>query len=928
MDVKIKRYSDRLNIRGFDSWEAVLISDNYEEVDKALSKLKKLLSKKDRIIEILDDSKEKSGVFYVLIRLMLNKALSNELSQKTIVLKILQETISIIANCCFFSMTACMCLTKTAPNIISIFDKLLNLPQKGDSVKAGILRLIGNLLETKKAFPTITSNLPFMEKLASFINSEEVKLQRNSIRTFKILCKNGISKRIIDCNAVAELASLIISDKFDLYSDDILFMLSFLARTVPKDTGRQLATPECSNFLFNILLEQKSEEYKYEKWIEPICSFLNRSYEIRESIGRVGLTKLILEGKNCISFLRILTFFAQDAWGRVTLRENGGLDIIIENLLCSESINEKILLIQSLKNLIHDTVGISYLCQSQKFFETVLIHVNSYITANPLDCKLELKDKSENIIQKDSSPFHTINANNVLLSNFYNQVYTRSGYLISNRASRSPSGHSRSNSLSPTRSVFSSPERDILDFEFEEGDEIMEMQESKDSLQQQNSEQMVVFGEFFLMSWQSHDENNHKYLARSEIIEMWVNYLSINLPCDSKAGRAMKRLARSCNIISNLLKLKFHILILNVLIRRSCMMHLLAKECKHCTKIHRYGKDLYRDFSEHVDTDYGWSYILIDLKQSNDDLKINAMIASVALIRTVKRRRNYFETYKPIKKLIEKCKVILFNQENFDMDNSLGEPNKEILFQIMISFGTLISKNTFDKLFFIDDIYKECNDLIDNGEISKESNCCSVPVSQKEGIEYICFENSTINECIIIEKDILCKNCTFYQAMFSSSFIEAQNKKFKFNFNEVISEMVSWEDFKIFIHYCSGCTDENCLVIKTPQTYVSLIYLADYFSYEFLTNKLIQFGDTLQRMFSGEDLKYIIPLVRQCPHIFSKLSVFFFINFLCYTEKEYMFEIFNSLINNPELTEEFFKELEKFLSKTFSTSSLTRGLLI
>lgn len=104
--------------------------------------------------------------------------------------------------------------------------------------------------------------------------------------------------------------------------------------------------------------------------------------------------------------------------------------------------------------------------------------------------------------------------------------------------------------------------------------------------------------------------------------------------------------------------------------------------------------------------------------------------------------------------------------------------------------------------------------------------------------------------------------------------------------------------------------------------------MADYFSYDFLTNKLIQFSDTLQRMFSGENLKYIISLVRQCPHIFLKLSVFFFTNFLCYTTKEDMLEIFSSLINNPDLTEEFFKELDKFLSTTFLTSSLTRGLLI
>uniref|UniRef100_A0A0K0E0W5 BTB domain-containing protein n=1 Tax=Strongyloides stercoralis TaxID=6248 RepID=A0A0K0E0W5_STRER len=927
MDVKRRRLNDRLTLGVSDSWEAVLISDNYEEVDKALSRLKKLLSKKERIIEILDDSREKSGVFYVLIRLMLNKAASNELLHKTIVLKILQETISIIANCCFFSMTACMCLTKTAPNVISIFDKLLNLPQKADSVKAGILRLIGNLLETRKVFPTITSNLPFMEKLSSFINSEDEKLQKNSIRTFKILCKNGISKRIIDCNAVTELASLIVSDKFNVYSDDILFMLSFLSRTVPKDTGRQLATPECSNFLFNILLEYKSDKYKYEKWIEPICSFLNKSYEIRESIGKIGLTKMILEKNECICFLKILTFFSQDAWGRVTLRENGGLDIIIENLFCSDSVSEKIFLIQSLKNLIHDTVGISYLCQSQKFFKTVLTHVNSYIKSNPLDCKLELKDKSENNVKIDNSPYHIDNSSYVSCHNLGNQMYTRFGYLISQRASCSPD-HSRSNSLSPTRSIFSSPERDILDFEFENGGEILEGQENKDSTQQQNNEQMVVSGEFFLMSWQSHDENNHKYLARSDIIEMWINYLSINLLHDSKAGRAMKRLARSFNIISNFLKIKFHILILDNLIRRPCMMHLLAKECNHCTKIRRYGKDLYRDFSEHIDTDYGWSYILIDLQQSNDDIKINAMIASVALIRTVKRRRNYFEIYKPIKKLIEKCKIILLNEENFNKNNSLGEENKNILFQIMISFGTLISKNTFDKLFFLEDAFKECSDLIDNNETVRESNCCKVPVSQNDNIEFICFENLIINESIIIEKEVLCKNCSFYQAMFSSSFNEAKNKKFKFNFNDGISEIVSWDDFKIFIHYCAGCSDENCLIIKTPQTYVSLIYLADYFSYDFLTNKLIQFSDILQRMFSGKNLKYIIPLVRQCPHIFQKLSPFFFTNFLCYTSKEDMLGIFSSLINNPDLTDELFKELDKFLSTTFLTSSLTRGLLI
>uniref|UniRef100_A0A0N4ZKQ4 BTB domain-containing protein n=1 Tax=Parastrongyloides trichosuri TaxID=131310 RepID=A0A0N4ZKQ4_PARTI len=926
MEAKRRKLNDHPTSSGLDSWEDVLFSNDPEKVDKALAKLKKLLSKKERIIEILDDQREKAGVFYVLVRLMLNKSVSIDLVRNQVNLRILRETISIIANCCYFSITACMCLTKSAPNIMTIFQKLLNLPSQVDSVKAGILRLIGNIFESKKVFPTITSNLPLMEKLASFINSEDKKLQKHSIRIFKILCKNGISRRIIDCNGVSELALLIVSERFDCYCEDILFMITFLARTVPKDTGRQLATPECSNFLFNIILEHKNEEYKYEKWVEPICSFLNKSYEIRESIGRVGLTKFILEGQNCISFLRILTFFSQDAWGRVTLRENGGLDIMIERLQSSDSISEKIFLIQSLKNLIHDTVGISYLCQSRIFFDTVLTHVKAYIKANPLECKLELRDKNDCNIKMDCSPYYSNNS--FMVNNQNYMMNTRAGYVLPYRGSRSPSGHSRSNSLSPTRSIFSSPERDILDFEFEEGDNLMETQESKELSQQQNNEQLVVFGEFFLMSWQTHDENNHKYLAKNDIIETWINYLSINLPFDSKAGRAIKRLARSSNIIPNLLKMKFYILILETLIRRPCMMHLLAKQCDKCSKIRAYGKDLYRDFSEHIDTDFGWNYILVDLKQSNDDMKINAMIASVALIRTVKRRRNYFETFKPIKKLIEKCKVILTNQVNFDKINTLGEYNKDILFEIMISFGTLISRNTFEKLFFLGDIIKDYEFYGENKKDNKDVVSCKVPSGKDRDKETICFQNLELNEEIFIEKEILCKHCEFYQAMFSTSFKEAKEKKLVFNFNEGVCDIVPWSDFKIFIHYCAGCSNEECIKIETPQIYISLLYLADFFNFDDLTNKLLQFGDPWQRMFSGTNLKYIIPLIRQCPHIFSKFSVFFYTNFLCYTTKTEMLEILSILVNNPDMTNEFMKELDNFLSSTFSTTSLTRGFLI
>lgn len=42
MDIKRRRFNDRPSLGGSDSWEAILMSDNYEEVDKALSKLKKV----------------------------------------------------------------------------------------------------------------------------------------------------------------------------------------------------------------------------------------------------------------------------------------------------------------------------------------------------------------------------------------------------------------------------------------------------------------------------------------------------------------------------------------------------------------------------------------------------------------------------------------------------------------------------------------------------------------------------------------------------------------------------------------------------------------------------------------------------------------------------------------------------------------------
>ncbi|VDK26012.1 unnamed protein product, partial [Anisakis simplex] len=143
----------------------------------------------------------------------------------------------------------------------------------------------------------------------------------------------------------------------------------------------------------------------------------------------------------------------------------------------------------------------------------------------------------------------------------------------------------------------------------------------------------IIMDEVFILSWQSHVQFNLPVLITEEILDVFIRYLSESPNMDLKAARALKRIARSENMIERFILLQFHTRVLHTLSRINCRLNRYIERCEYCWERAEYADEILREFALHVDSPLGSALIKDYFKSSNVIHRVKTSIMLVQLIR-------------------------------------------------------------------------------------------------------------------------------------------------------------------------------------------------------------------------------------------------------------------------------------------------------
>uniref|UniRef100_A0A1I7YS28 CLASP_N domain-containing protein n=1 Tax=Steinernema glaseri TaxID=37863 RepID=A0A1I7YS28_9BILA len=168
-----------------ESLQEQLAVCDFEKAQKSLAQLKKKLSSKTSINEFLRSEKS----FPTLIAVF-HESFSkiNDAEKGDAYANILRETVSVIANCCHFSLDSCL---KLKPANVKVISSALRILESGTrtswTLKASVLRLVANLCEHKETAMCIVDAPQLVDRIAMMVNAEDETTSKNALRIVRLL---------------------------------------------------------------------------------------------------------------------------------------------------------------------------------------------------------------------------------------------------------------------------------------------------------------------------------------------------------------------------------------------------------------------------------------------------------------------------------------------------------------------------------------------------------------------------------------------------------------------------------------------------------------------------------------------------------------------------------------------------------------------
>ncbi|MFH4974815.1 hypothetical protein AB6A40_001524 [Gnathostoma spinigerum] len=943
------------------SLDTQLTSDTPKNVLGALRKYKEQGSSKQNVDAIIS---EQSMNFRAIIGLLQRCCFKQELSPKSPWTVVLKEAASVIANFCAFSINACMEVKETNHRIVHIAARILESGEKTTSeCKMTILRLLGNLCAHKESAIRVATASQLLDRIAITVNHEDSNVGRAALRCLRhlVLLSPSFAKAVISSNGCFYLG-LVLAKESDCVAnenDDTLLVpqvfvtLHKLVQLSVKDVGRQLHNSDCAKVLLSMFLSGHCP-LERSRLIVDLCS---GSFEMRESFGKEGAIERIVEMSEVSSdIIRFLCCYSMDAWGRAALREKGALDLLINRLGGNSAMDDRETITSSFRHFVHDTVGIAYLCMSTAYMSTVIQHITEYLEKHHYECKAEEEDEEDT--EADIKNFQSLSSEKMgcdlitsaekreMLARDVNEMWSRrsSPPVFNDSLSRSfaSAGSSSPKTWSPSMSPFNfsnisslSPSSSIQDLQSvsfidsndvslsrddvseshtleADGGEIVENNDgSKKSELQAKQEFLIICNEVNILSWQSYEENNLPYLMNEKVTEVLLRYISEAPSIDSKAVRALRRMARCRSSVERLLMLQFHTRLVDTLFKQNCNIGTPSsrkglKRCKRCAERASFCVQTLEEFSSHVDSDFGEYFLRNYLKMVDERQKLKAWIAAVVLIRNPERQRRIFLDYHPLERLIEHLKFII-KSDNFEelWEYSTYKNGSPIVCQILRSLLSLTSETEVKASIE--------SDNSDYYSLMTGNECVLERQRDMPLLKFLTETGEILEE---VPKDKLLEGSEYFRGMFENEFSEQSQARDTFIFSEE-QELCSADEYRQFLHYLSGCRRQECFDLRNAQNVIVLLQLADRYLCTSLTEMLASQNGPARYFLTGSSLPaYFSVCLLTAAGVNHDLDIACVCCLLGFCTEEEVKETMQSLRTNEIVVDTFTELLHRFVRRS------------
>ncbi|KAH7727766.1 Protein T28F4.4 [Aphelenchoides avenae] len=706
----------------------------------------------------------------------------------------------------------------------------------------------------------------------------------------------------------------------------------------------------CSTVLLELLLLPPADEASLEatriRWRNFVLKLSKHSHELREQFGQDAIYRVLERDSLPIYLCDFLCYFSLEAWSRSVLRESGALKKILERFATSEDAAERATIITGLKNFEHDNQTMSYLCQSSEFLDVALRMLRDYAEERKVACTVEFANPDEEaLLYRADSPFaqeleqrlqaeadSTEGQEEQLHKTFFGSesppAAGPSSSPVHNIWSPSVSPTSaQSPALSPSSSYGSllsdffgvdddsngaiSPARDSeqagADGAMQDGRRSRQLSTTEEENEISERRQELMINDLsHIISWQTHqDEGNFVNLIKASVLQTLVDFISDAPTFNERMARSVMRLTRSRRLLEDLLDMNFHMMVLHRLVRRDCILARGAKFCSRCDKRRHFGRDVLREFIDHVDSIYGISFLHLRLESAEDRVKENALIAGVVLLRNQARKQRFYHNYMPLETLLSKMHGILMTHSDSEETPEFSTEEEGFFVNVVASFSTLLSRRSLMGLVELSDSSGSAPST------EKPATECRV-TSLKPDAAALEFMNKAGQVIVAVPKEEVLASSAYYRGMFENEFIERVEGRQTFMFDDAV-EMCGQSDFIRFLHYLSGCRGE-CTKITSVETCVALLHLSDKYICSELQSELLRPQGPVRRMVRGDTLRFFLPLVLTVPLLRTELSNLCALVLLRYSNREELVSTLKEMAKQPIGIDALLELLKDFLT--------------
>uniref|UniRef100_A0A7E4UXJ4 BTB domain-containing protein n=1 Tax=Panagrellus redivivus TaxID=6233 RepID=A0A7E4UXJ4_PANRE len=772
-------------------------------------------------------------------------------------------------------------------------------------------------------------------------------------------------KMLLHCNIGYHFGALLarftpaqLADTESELSKKILKIFSMLVKCDRNKLTRQLeGSPGPAVLVEFIFMSDANPNVKeYQKHLISLLGFCI----LREAFGLPVLRRIVENYEPSGIKLKYLCVIAQDAWGRNALREHGGLEILLD--ACGERFDPQATMISKhLRHYMHDAKGLSAIVRNEAFMDKLLRMIEKYSDAHE-NCKgntgklhkveiglrpdapnfiaqlNELEDKTQTSYMKRTTFSKDLRDLTAMDPPPQAGSYVPLNMWSASSPVRSPT-HS-SPSMSPRSQANDDQEGSMSDSSMSSASsEAAKSPYLADiELHQDSSiydEDILVCGRKIcpnllnLISWISHNPENHKCLMRRPILEMLLKCMSRGVPSDvmKTAKACILRLVKSPTILTHFLELKMHITVIRTLLRLPCLIQRYARRCVQCDERRSAGREIIQELSLHTCTTSGWAFMEALLKKNDPVVHLFACSAGVVLVRQSSYRPQMIRRFEPLLKLMNRFTAMLNEAASITVPAESGE---DALHQARIDFFASNNAN-FEMIIFAfssiltykvqQDVLKSQVERQSGDEITKEDDCdaCRININDIPIERQVAFKLSDGTALATVDMDALCANSEYYRGMFENNFAERTQGIREFTLGTDDSLIIHETHYKKFLHRLAGCTAKTCAGIEDTATCISLLYLADKYLAINLLDLLIFKNGLAEKFVCGNTLADFIPiLLNSSLATHAPLSKLFFLIFLRYSSMEAIYEVFNVVIAVRSV-DAFIELLRAFLNECWKT---------